>query len=76
MDEKLKLLVAEVLAVPADSVASDTSAKTEPRWDSLRHMNLIFAVEEAYGVRFEDEEIAGLISVPAIEAALAKRNAR
>ena len=73
MNEKLKLLVAEILAIPASSIDSGTNAKTESRWDSLRHMNLMFAVEEAYGVRFEDEEIARLVSVSAIEAALATR---
>jgi acyl carrier protein len=73
MNEKLKLLVAEILAIPADSIDADTSAKTQSRWDSLRHMNLMFAIEESYGVRFEDEEIARLVSVSSIEAALAMR---
>ena len=26
-------------------------------WDSLKHMQLIFAVEEKFGVRFTEEEI-------------------
>ena len=73
MDEKLKKLVAEILAIPEASVDADTGAKTEPKWDSLRHMNLVFALEEAYGVRFEDDEIGGLTNVLAIESALASK---
>jgi acyl carrier protein len=28
-----------------------------PGWDSLAHVNLIFGVEQAFGVRFSDEEL-------------------
>lgn len=73
MEEKLKLLLAEILMVPVDSIDASTSPKTQPKWDSLRHMNLMFALEDAYGVRFDDEEIPRLTSVPDIEAALARR---
>jgi acyl carrier protein len=73
MDSKLRAIVANVFAVAVDQIDASTDTKSEPRWDSLRHMNLIFALEEAYGVRFTDDEIPLLTSVRAIESALAQR---
>ena len=73
MDERLRKTVAEVLSIPIEEVGPETSPGTQPRWDSLRHMNLVFAIEEAFSVQFDDEEIPALTSVAAIEEALARR---
>lgn len=73
MDTKLQGLVAEILGIPVESVHSGTSTDSESEWDSLRHMNLIFAIEDGYGVRFEDEEIAKLTSVEKIEQSLKQK---
>lgn len=73
MDDKLRKIISEVLAVAEDYIDSSTSTETEPRWDSLRHMNLILVIEDVFGVRFSDDEIPLLTSVTAIEKALAAR---
>lgn len=73
MDSKLRNTIAAALGMNEDEITRETSAGNEPRWDSLRHMNLVFALEDAFGVRFSDEEIPMLTSVRAIEEALAKR---
>lgn len=39
------------------------SAKTEPSWDSLRHVEVLLAVEGALDVRFDEDELAQLDSV-------------
>jgi acyl carrier protein len=73
MDTKLRKTLSAVLGVCEDDITRETSASSETRWDSLRHINLIFALEEAFEVRFSDEEIPALTNVRAIEEALAKR---
>jgi acyl carrier protein len=73
VNDKLRKVISEVLAVAEDRIDGSTSPESEPNWDSLRHMNLIFAIEDAFGVRFSDEEIPQLTSVAAIEKALADR---
>lgn len=70
MDSKLQGIFAEVLGLPADRITDATSVDTEAEWDSLRHMNLIFAIEDGFGVRFDDEEIASLTSVGSIDRAI------
>lgn len=73
MDDKLRKIISEILAVTEDQIDSTTSTETQPKWDSLRHMNLILAIEDAFSVRFSDDEIPLLTSVTAIEKALAVR---
>ena len=50
----LNALMSSVLGV---IVTVETSRKTEPAWDSLKHMEIIFAVEEKWGVTFSENEI-------------------
>lgn len=45
------------------------------RWDSLKHMEIVFALEDRYDVRFDESEFAGLDSPRAIVAALRKHRA-
>lgn len=71
MNEKLRSVVAEVLGIPVGQVTESTSADTEDAWDSLRHMNIIFALEDAFGILFTDDEINRLVSVAQIEEIVA-----
>ncbi|MEY2160815.1 MULTISPECIES: acyl carrier protein [unclassified Rhodanobacter] len=70
MINKLSTVIAEILEVPSAAITVQTSAATEEHWDSLRHMQIIFAIEDAFGVHFRDEEIPLLTSVQAISDAL------
>lgn len=72
MNEKLRMIMAEVLEVNPAQITAQTSVENQPKWDSLRHMNLIFAIEDSFGVRFTDDELPNLISVAAIERVLGK----
>lgn len=74
MNEKLKNILAEILEIDPATIDSSTSVATEKKWDSLRHMTLIFAIEDGLGVRFDDNELPQLTSVSAIEQALAARS--
>lgn len=73
MNDEVSAVIAEVLGVPRNAINENTSTQTEPKWDSLRHMNLIFALEDHFGVRFCDDEIPALTSIVAIDNAIASR---
>ena len=75
MSSRLVELVAEVLAVDVGAVTSATGTHNEARWDSLRHMQIIFAVEDVFGVRFRDEEIPLLTSIQALSDSIASHQA-
>ena len=57
---KLKQIVGNVLGVEPESISDQSNAQNTPQWDSLRHIEVIFAIESAYHVRFSMSEITGL----------------
>ncbi len=73
MREDLKELLQNVLDV--DTIRETDSVETVASWDSVRHLSLVMALEEKYGITFEADEIPELISVRRIEQALAGRAA-
>jgi acyl carrier protein len=44
-------------------IEASTTARDIPDWDSLRHIELLVAVEAAFGVRFNTGEVGGLKNV-------------
>lgn len=62
--EKLKNVVATVLNVDVSRIDSNASSDTIESWDSLRHMNLVLALEDEFGVSLPDEEAANATSYP------------
>ena len=44
-------------------------------WDSFAHINLMLAIEDAFGMEFEADEIPELIDVPLIQASIARHMA-
>ena len=69
--EKLLKIAAEVFEMP---VTMETSITNCEKWDSLRHLNLVIALEEAYNVSFEPEDIAKMKSIVEIEKQLREKN--
>jgi acyl carrier protein len=57
---KLYQIIGNVLRVDPASLSEDSNAQNTPRWDSLRHIEVIFAVESAFHTRFTMPEIASL----------------
>lgn len=62
MEEKLKEIFAAVLGIKAEMVGDDTEASNIENWDSLKHMNLIVAVESEFDIEIEEEDIIELMS--------------
>ena len=71
MDEMRQRIVA-VMAVVFDINVVDIRENAAPgvieQWDSMRHMNLVLALEEEFGMRFNDDDVAELITIPLIES--------
>jgi acyl carrier protein len=70
MKDRVFQIMSNVFAVPADSLSEDSSIDTIESWDSLQHMNLIFAIEEEFGLTLDDSVVAELTSAKSILEAL------
>ncbi len=58
--------MAAVLGIPVDEIGDETSPDTVPAWDSLQQINLILALQDAFGVVFEPDEIMEMLSYAVI----------
>ena len=66
MDERVKQVMAMVFGIAAKDIGANAAPGTIEAWDSMRHMNLVIALEEEFGVRFGEDQIEQLISLPLI----------
>jgi acyl carrier protein len=72
LEIRLKQIMGAILGVEPDTLDDTTTVETVESWDSLHHMNLVLAIEDDFNVRFAEDEIADLTSLPALRAALAR----
>lgn len=74
MDARIAQVIAETFQVDASAVTEDTSPKTLPAWDSLGHLNLVAALEKAFGVSFTMDETLAMESAGAIARLVAGKS--
>ena len=72
MEERVREVMAAILGLQEDEIEDDTSPNTVESWDSLKHMNLILALEEEFDVEFSDDQVVELTSYREIRETLAE----
>lgn len=75
MKERVFQTVSQIFGIPLEEIDEQSSPETIGSWDSLKHMNLVLALEEEFGVKFTDEEIMSMVSVELILGTLNRRAA-
>ncbi len=66
-NSRIKQVMSAVFELPLESINEDASTDNLDNWDSLRHLNLILALEEEFGVSIPDEEVGNLVNFKLIE---------
>lgn len=64
--EKLKKVISETLGVDENKVTMETNLIDDLGADSIDAVELIFAIEEAFSIKIEDEEAQNISTVEAI----------
>jgi acyl carrier protein len=72
LDSRLVEAVASVFGLSNDEVKPESSQENIADWDSVGHVTLILAIEDACGGRFSTAQIPELTSVAAIQRVLDK----
>ena len=75
MGNRIKGIMAIIFKIPVEEITDETSPDNTESWDSLKHMNLITALEEEFDVQFEDEEIMEMMNIIIIKKILSKKRA-
>jgi acyl carrier protein len=65
--EELERLFRDVFGNEGIVLTDETTAADVPEWDSLGHINLMFSIEERFGVRFRDNQLAEFADVAELE---------
>ncbi len=69
--ENTKNQIAKVMSlvfqVPIESITEDSSTDNIESWDSIKHLNLILALEEEFSITIPDEEAGNLVNYKLIE---------
>lgn len=66
-NNKIKQVMSAVFEMPVESITDEASIDNIETWDSLRHLNLILALEEEFGISIPDEEVGNLVNYKLIE---------
>ncbi|MDT9582989.1 MULTISPECIES: acyl carrier protein [Stenotrophomonas] len=74
-EDKVVAVFARVLGIAADSVNDELRYATIPQWDSIAHMSVVAALEEAFGVMIDMDEVIDMSSVGKAREILRKHGA-
>jgi acyl carrier protein len=66
-------VVADVLHVSEGQITLESSPENVASWDSQRHLSLVLALEQMFGIQFEPDEIDRMIRVDRIVQVLESR---
>lgn len=72
MRNRVLRIFSQIMGISEDQIVEASSPDTIGVWDSLRHMRLVVALEEEFGIKFSDETIVGMLSVGVVMAAVAE----
>jgi acyl carrier protein len=75
-EEQLKQVLADVLDLEASAIGETASVDTIEQWDSLKHLNLVLALEERFGVTLTEEQTVQILSYQLIKIALEEQGVR
>lgn len=62
LDNKILEVMSFVFEVPVSELNEESSQDTIESWDSVKHLNLIVALEEEFGIEIPIEEVGNMIS--------------
>jgi acyl carrier protein len=72
---RARAALARALKVAPETIADDASQMDLSQWDSVRHMNVVLALENDFDIEFNDAELPTLTSLPLMVAAIEKHTA-
>ena len=73
MENRIKKVMSAVFDVPIEEINDESSPDTIESWDSLKHMQLVVALEEEFAIQYEDEEIVELLNYALIKLIISEK---
>lgn len=70
---RLESIFASILGVPESALSEATGPKVLAAWNSLRHVEIVTRIEDAYGVTFSTPELLSLQTIGSFRAMLLRK---
>lgn len=61
-EQKLRAIFAEALGIPEEQVVDDLRYNSIPEWDSIAHMALVAAIDEAFDIMMDTDDVIDMSS--------------
>lgn len=74
-EKQIVQVIADVLNIPTDQVTPDRAPQNVDGWDSVQHLNLVLAIEQAAGIQLDPEEIEEMQTVGGILEVVRRKTA-
>ncbi len=69
-EDKLKQVLADVFGIDVKTINDASSVDTVAEWDSLRHLNLVLALEQQFDIVLSGEQTVQILNYPLIKIVL------
>jgi acyl carrier protein len=73
IEQVVKPILARELGIDVASIGDDTNVDNMPLWDSVKHVDIVFAIQDAFALEFHPREIDEMYSYPEIMETLVRR---
>lgn len=60
---RVRQIAADVFGLQIEQITPESSPDSIEGWDSVQHLNLVLALEQAFSIQFEPEEIEQMLSI-------------
>lgn len=68
----LKNTLATVFGISEENIDENSSMDTLSQWDSIKHLNLVLAIESKFNISLTEEQSLEILSYPLIKIVLAE----
>lgn len=62
IEARIKEVMSSVFDVDVDTLNEESSQDTVEQWDSMKHLDLVVALEEEFGITIPIEEVGNLVN--------------
>ena len=73
MEDILKNIIADILSVKLEIINDEMTFENTEAWDSLKHMEMIAALEEEFEIEFTADEIVNVVTYVEIKKVLVEK---
>jgi acyl carrier protein len=68
IENKIKKIMSSLFSISTNEITNKTSFNSVKKWDSIKHLEFIIALEKEFQIKFDADEIPTLINFQIIHS--------